>query len=174
MDTLPFVREAIFKLGYVNPQYDHTLAILLDEFPGEHPFKIARWFRSQGEPLSEQERRKYGIRKTAYFSRAAFDSLTERGKQNPLHALDITLLRASLSYLRAKNIQSAKDRRNLTENATVVLSVLGTFPDCHGCNRLNKQRIDIDDVAALIPPADCNREACAIVVMPRVEFRNTR
>jgi hypothetical protein len=49
------------------------------------------------------------------------------------------------------------------------LRLSGTFADCPACKRLSGKIIDPDQIDDL-PPADCNREACAILADPYIDF----
>jgi hypothetical protein len=164
------VREAIDALGYIKPEYDHTLAILIEGFPGEHPFAIAPWYRKQGNQLSPEDKRRYGIRRNAYFSRQAYDCLTEKGREKPIQALESTVLRATFGTLRDKNLEVAKTLSVRTD-LTVIMKAHKAFDDCEGCRLIDGKLMSVADVANFVSAPMCNRQACAVAFTMR--FRPT-
>jgi len=162
MRYLLHVEKAIARLGYVKPEYAHSLAILLEEFEGAHPQQVARHFRQHGTPLSAEEKRVLGFRANADLTAEAADALTLRGPLKPQKGLDVTLLDATFSYYRQRGVTAALaagyDR----------FKIDGPF-DCDGCRRLNKTIVTSEYLAEL-PPPDCTRDACGIGMRLSIDY----
>jgi len=105
---LPHVQESIGALGYIKPEYEMTLAMLLATNEGVNPVEIARKYRKNGEQLSADEKRALGFRSNTFFSREAFESLTAKGCSKVKDAHATTLLRAMFGFFRARTIAEAK------------------------------------------------------------------
>jgi hypothetical protein len=164
MIYLPYVQEAIASLGYIRPEFDSALAIMLEANEGLHPQEIGRKYRKNGEQLPANEKRALGLRSNAFFSREALESLTEKGRSNIKDAHATTLLRAMFGFFRARTIASA-NIANIHQ-----FQVMPSHEGCPGCERLNGQVISSNEAAALFPPPDCAREACSVVLMPWKDF----
>lgn len=157
------VSEAIDALGYLKPRCIPQLAALLDQNPSVHPTELGRMYRSALPQLNADEKRAAGINGRAKFSVTALADLTEKGRQSPIKAFEITLLRAAFSKFWCEAILSG---RNM---AADYYSVSGVDPTCPGCRRIGKARWSENQVA-LLPPPDCVREACTVHAMPQIDF----
>lgn len=160
---LPHVQEAIAGLGYIKPEYDMALAIMLEANEGANPVEIARTFRKNGEQLSIDEKRALELRSNAFFSRAALESLTDKGRSNIKDAHATTLLRAMFGFFRARTIADAK-KYNVHQ-----FKVMRSHKNCPACDRLEGELMSSNE-AAFLPPTDCAREACSLVLYPWKDF----
>jgi hypothetical protein len=162
MKYLPHVQEAILSLGYIKPEYDTALAIMLESNEGQHPKTIALAYRKIGEQISRDEKRALGLRSNACFSREALESLTPAGFLKLRDSHVTTLLRAALSYFRSRMIDDCR-KVNIYQ-----FKVFAAFKDCPGCMKLGGQIIGSNH-AAMLRPNSCAREACALSIMPWVD-----
>jgi hypothetical protein len=163
MIYLPYVQESIRGLGYIKPEFDAALAIMLEANEGQNPNEIARRYRKYGDQLSADEKRALGLRSNAFFSREALQSLTEKGRRNLKNAHGITLMRAMFRFFRDRTIADA--------NAADIhqFQVSRSHAGCPACDRLNGKLISSNE-AAIFPPPDCAREACSAFLMPYKDF----
>ena len=159
----PRTLEAIAGLGYIRPEFDAALAIMLEANEGLHPREIARKYRKNGEQLSANEKRALGLRSNAFLSREALESLTKKGRSNIKDAHTTTLLRAMFGFFRARMIADAK-KADIHQ-----FKVLSGPRGCPACDRLEGQLISANE-AAFLPPPDCAREACSITLFPWKDF----
>ena len=159
MKYLPHVQEAISSLGYIKPEYDTALAIMLETNEGQHPKAIALTYRKIGEQISRDEKRSLGLRSNVFFSREALQSLAPAGLLKLQDAHVTTLLRAALSYFRSRMIDDCR-KANIHQ-----FKVCAAFKDCPGCVEMGGQIIGSNH-AAMLRPNSCAREACALSIMP--------
>ena len=162
MRYLDHVQEAISSLGYIKPEYDTALAIMLESNEGQHPKAIALAYRKIGEQISRDEKRALGLRSNVLFSREALDSLTAAGLLKLRDAHVTTLLCASLSFFRSRMIDDCR-KANINQ-----FKIIAAFKDCPGCNELGGQIIGANH-AAMLRPKNCIREACALSIMPWID-----
>lgn len=101
--------EAIQALGYLRPRAAEVIADMIEEVMVNHPRSTTTTYRKNGEQISDVQKKALGIRKNAFFSRAALEELTEKGLSNPLDAHEITLRRATFSFLRVSAIRQGWD-----------------------------------------------------------------
>jgi hypothetical protein len=134
-DFLPHVREAIHALGYVRPEYDHSLAILLDSRPGEHPHAIARFYRKLEPQIDAAKKKELGLRANTLFSVEAMQSLTDKGLKTPKHAHEVTLLRATFRYFHFQRIDAAK------QLGAHQFRVSTLIDGCPACRHLNGKKL---------------------------------
>lgn len=158
------MQEAIRALRYVRPEFDHTLAIFCEQYPGRNPKEIGRKVRSFGAQLSHAEKRSLGIRSFVRFGRLSQEMLTDRGLGDPVHSIDATVGRALLTEARSAAIAAAQE----TSAAPTQLCISAPFRDCPGCSRLAGCAFPPGEPLAL-PPLDCDREVCTLLVEPRVD-----
>lgn len=163
MKFLPYVQESIAALGYIKPEFDTALAIMLEANEGQHPKEIARQYRKNGEQLTNGEKRSLGIRASAFYSREALQSLTDKGKSNLLEAHTVTLLRAMFSFFTNRMVEDAR-KANIHR-----FQVSGAFADCPGCKAMDGQIIS-SNYAAFLRPNSCAREACALTILPYKDY----
>lgn len=165
MNYLPHIELSIKRLGYIKPEYAPILAKLMAAHAGEHPHTTARAFRKRGTQLDAQTKRDLGVNPRAQFSAEAMDALTQRGLSDPIHGIEVTLLDASFSAFRSlsvrKGLDAGHDRFRLDGQSFLT--------ECAGCRRLNRQ-IVTSLALTEIPPTDCEREACSIGMLLRIDF----
>lgn len=171
MGLADHVQEAIETLGYVDPKFAPQIIKSLEDAPGINPKAVSREFRKQGTQLEPDEKRRIGLRANTLFSQNAFDSLTEKGKQKPIKALENTFLRAMLSEMREQQIASME--KMATEHGfgdNLKAQILGGIEGCPGCNKLSGDLVSPTKARELIPPKECIREACAMTVRENVDW----
>lgn len=153
--------EAIDSLGYLLPSALPSILALLQDAVTEHPKKVCARYRGTGAQLSRDEKRAIGVRANNFLSRKAFDELTDRGKSIPLQAHELTLLRTEFTLCRKSLISQAKDPEfgPLARFTHVQFSAR-----CQGCTRLKSfGRVPAEHVQ-IMPPIDCETEACNLMV----------
>lgn len=159
MPYLPYVQEAIFSLGLIKPEFDTALAIMLETFENQNPRKVSVEYRKIGEQLSDAEKRACGLRSNTFYSKEAFESLTEAGRLRIKDAHEVTMLRAVLAYFRDRMVTEA-GKQGFSQ-----YKVLAAFKDCPGCRELDGEIVSANH-AANIRPNSCSRDACALALMP--------
>ena len=164
------VTEAIEVLGYVYDRFVDPLAALLPKcMAGEHPHAVARALRRDGTQIPPEAKRTLGLRANAFMSEEALAMMTDKGRQNPLCAIESTLLRATFRAIRFANIQRVRDLPQEL-GQPVAARLRGVFPDCEGCKHLDLRISDPDKIDAAFPIPGCNRDACAVTVEIEVDF----
>lgn len=159
--------EAIDSLGYLSRSALPSLLSLLQDAPVEHPRRVCIRYRSIGEQLSREEKRVVGVRANAFLSRQAFDELTDLGKAKPLQAHELTLLRAEFTRIRKRKIALA-EHPELGPFASFSHHRLTS--KCHGCDRLRGfGRMEARWVQ-IMPPVDCEIDACNLGVYSHVDW----
>ncbi len=98
-----------------------------------------------------------------FFSREALQSLTPAGLLKLQDAHVTTLLRAALSHFRSRMIDDCR-KANIHQ-----FKVCAAFKDCPGCMEMGGQIIGSNH-AARLRPNSCAREACALSIMPWVDY----
>jgi hypothetical protein len=136
---------------------------MLEANEGQHPKEIARQYRKYGEQLTNDEKRSLGIRASAFYSREALKSLTEKGRSTIKDAHATTLLRAMFGFFRDRAIAGAK-AADIHQ-----FRISPSHAGCPACDRLNGQLISSNE-AAFFPPPDCAREACSVCLEPWKDF----
>ena len=159
----PCLEEAIRALGYVTFDAKEELANLLASQFGQHPHQIALSYRKAGEQMTSDEKRSCGVKPHAFLSRHAFFRLTSKGRGQPIHALDVTLLRAMFSFFRARTIQQA------LPVAYAYLKCISLHSDCRKCASLNGLRVQPSETNPY-PPNGCEREACSLGFVLHIDF----
>lgn len=159
---LACANEAISSLGYVVPDAAGTIAVLMTFCDVHHPRQVAAKYRKLGDQISREEKRALGIRANGFLSIGALAELTEKGRQAPLHAHYMTLLRATFSHTRLRMIASPPPH----EHASLRYDAM--FSDCAGCSRLHETSLEAAS-ASPFPPEDCEREGCAIMLRWEVD-----
>lgn len=164
------VTEAVSALGYLKPEFTTVLVALMPRcIQGEHPHAVARAVRREGTQISLAEKRELGLRANAFMSVEALAMMTDKGRSQPLEAIENTLLRASFRHFRLREIQRARDMPREI-GCPVSIRLTGVFPDCPGCHRLNKRITDPDLVEAEFPIPGCARDACAVIIEIEVDY----
>lgn len=154
-----WVDEAIQSLGYLKPEAAQTLCELIASDPNASHKSVSTAYRKSGTQLSAEEKKALGIRGNAFMTKEAFADLTEKGRQNPLGAHEITMRRAAFAHGRVLEISKAQ-RAGVKE-----WKVMGLPEECPGCKRLVDAKLSADDISPT-GPHDCAREACALFYMP--------
>lgn len=151
---LAAAREAVLSLGLLNPASEMLIYKCLGERVDEHPRARCLDHRKQGVQLSIDEKRSAGLRANAFFSRAAYDELTDAGRRDPLKAHETTLLRAVFTMSRYGVVTS-------TRAAGLEPSVFHdefkhstSHMECQACNALDEV-VTKGDQVALFPPIGC-------------------
>jgi hypothetical protein len=162
-ELLAYARDAIDRLGYIRPEFDGTIAVLLEQSRSRGPAAAADWYHAVGEQISLQEKQALGLGSTTRFSRNALDALTERGRMYALRAHLLTLEHA----LRRVRWQDACKAAH--DQGTDRLKIMGPHRDCRGCLGLSGKHIASSDTT-LLPPAECDLELCQIILQPWPEW----
>lgn len=162
--TRYWVDEAIQSLGYIKPEAAETLVRLIDSHRDEHPKAIATRHRKDGQHVSNDDKKKMGIRANGFLSLAAKAELTEKGLESPLLAHYQTILRASLAASRARRLSGEQ-----TQGVTQWKFAGVDAGACEGCSRLNDTVISASDALPIGPP-DCAREACAVFYLAHFDY----
>lgn len=157
------IAEAIASLGYVTEAATEGLSYALALCGGMSATAVMTRYRKSEPQISRDEKRELGIRGNAFMSRKALVELTDKGRIYPLKAHETTLLRAYFTALRYREIAGAY------QGGASKLQYNGPFGrQCTGCTRLHETVIAIE-AADPKPPADCDKEGCALGYWPKWE-----
>ena len=150
------LEDAMQSLGYLKLDAFTTMLKLLVSIDHFDHRKLAAEHRKQGEQLSAEEKKSLGMRANSFLSKIAFAELTGKGIKSPLHAHEITLLRATLYAQKARSVRQA------VEAECYEFIIHGGFRgECPVCARLHGKKVSAND-ARPQGAADCPREACGI------------
>lgn len=167
MKFLPYVQEAISSLGYVRPEYDTAIAIIMEAKEGYHPRDVALAYRKIDPQLSTDSKRSLGLRANTFFSQEAYDCLTAKGLGQPVDGLATTILRAMFSYFRDRHV--AQGQKSVASGLPGWFKISRLHQDCAGCDRLDGTGLSSNEVA-MLPPSDCQREACSLLIIWQVDW----
>lgn len=159
-----WVDEAIQSLGYVKPEAASKLCELITRDETLSYSSVSTAYRKEGPQISADEKKALGIRANAFMSKEALADLTEKGRNNPLSAHEITMRRAAFAHGRVREITKAQEAGVSSWKA---ISVPG---ECPGCLRLSDTKLCAEEISPIGPP-DCAREACAICYLPNFKER---
>lgn len=166
--TYEATREAVTRLGYLKSQAIPTILHLIENGMDHHPRALATAYRRDGEQLSKEEKKTFGIRGNAFMARHAFDELTDKGRASPLLAHEITLLRAVFTKIRFDRLTS----HGLSDELTSCLDgyKYDTLnPDCPFCSRVDGKVVAADKVE-ILPAADCQCETSNYMISPQLNW----
>jgi hypothetical protein len=167
MKYLPYATEAVCALGYVKPEYDTAIAIMMEANEGYHPRDIALAYRKLDPQLSADEKRSLGLRANTFYSEEARNCLAEKGLSNPVDGLTKTILRAMFAVFRDRHV--AMGQEIIAKGLEGWLDLSRCHPDCAGCDRLDGSRMYSNEIAQL-PPCDCAREACSLLMVWKTDW----
>ena len=161
-------REAVTTLGLLTPGAIPTITGLLSDDLIEHPRSICTRYRKTGEQISDEEKKRLGIRRNGFLSKAALSEISEAGLAEPLAAHERTLLRATFTMSRANAIGKADEVLEQVGGALIGWEHSTLNKDCPACNRLD-HRVTAADQAVILPPSDC-RPGCTAPYTIRPKF----
>jgi hypothetical protein len=152
--------EAVMRLGLLTPDAIPTIAQLLQEEMRDHPRAITTAYRKEGEQVSDGEKKALGIRKSGFLSRAALAEITATGRVSPLTAHETTLLRATFTLNRYRQVAQEPELRAQFGKCFVGFKHETLHRECPACNKLSDLVTD-GAGAAIMPPADCGPRCTA-------------
>ncbi|WP_292038620.1 MULTISPECIES: hypothetical protein [unclassified Brevundimonas] len=159
----PHVSAAIQRLGYVSAEAIDVIAELLWESQGMHPHAVARLFRSKGRLLDKAELRAVGLRANTIMSHEAMATLTDKGREKPIAALDGIFLDAAFNFIRQRGVE------RFQEAGYDTFKVDAVAPDCPACKRLHGLEVNGAYIQHL-PPKDCSRDGCMAMLAGHIDF----
>jgi hypothetical protein len=165
---LEAAREAVSRLGLLEPEAAETIASFMERGMVEHPRAIATAYRKDGEQLTPHEKRAANIRANAFMSRRAYGELTETGKACALRAHEVTLLRAMFSEDRFARLSSPGLSGGLMRHFD-GFKYDAVSLDCPFCSRVNGTVVQPEAVA-ILPPDDCRCETANYSISPQVDW----
>jgi len=154
--TKEALEEAMQNLEYLTLDAFAPMLKLLLSGKGAPPKQLATEHRKQGEQISSEEKKTLGIRANSFFSKRALLELTDKGIKNPLHAHEITLLRATLYAQKARSVRQAAE----ADYYEFIIHG-GLREECPVCARLHGKKVSANE-ARPQGAEDCPREACGI------------
>lgn len=155
--------EAIEALGYLQPHAAEVIADMIEEVMVNQPRSTTTTYRKNGEQVSDGEKKALGIRRNAFFSRAALEDLTEKGCSKPLDAHELTLRRATYSFQRVRTIRQGWDHGYDQFRHS---SFDTTCPACHALS----DKITSGAEAHVFPPKDCICETGRFGLSIHIDF----
>lgn len=165
------VREAISALGLINPEAEDRLLALLRDQVDIHPRQISTGYRKEGEQLSKDEKKALGLRSNAFFSRQAFEDLTEDGRHEPLMAHETVLLRATftLAANRYRTLESFKTSELNSIKAFQGIKYDVMQMSCPVCGPLDGKIVKIDE-APIFPMEGCTCDTANYGYAAHIDF----
>lgn len=152
------VREAIDGLGYISGHFAEVLVQLLPVCTRNGFDVVERALRRDGVQISDAEKNAMGLRKNAFMSREVALMLTEKGRGEPLWALQATLLRAQFYGRRYDDL-------NMIEQNGWKAKLSGRS-DCAGCRKVQNKIGTPAQIEKMFPIQGCEFDACQAMVMP--------
>lgn len=161
-----FAAESVSALGYVRPEYTQKLAEIIDEaVEGAGSGLAAREYRKAGQQVGPAFRQLAGIKSRGAISVDAWSMLTERGRQNPVRALETTVRRAAFNVNRAMRVHHIQETaRQLDQHPTC--QIISSHHDCRGCRDINRLVVATPQSAfdlILSAQQRCEIEVCAAI-----------
>ena len=164
-------REAVTTLGLLDQRAIPTIAKLLQDEMRDHPRTIAAAYRKDGEQLSNIEKRGLNIRANAFLSRSALAEITAAGLADPLAAHETTLLRATFTMKRARQVIGCEEHREKFGKNFVGYAHETLHRHCAACNKLDSLLVIEAREAVIVPPIDCVPGCTAsYVIGPKVNW----
>lgn len=158
LDLLPFTREACSALGYVRTEAAEWLS---NEIRAAMNRNNGRTIREGGKRLTHEERQSLGILPGGgHLSHEVWQSLTERGRRNPIESFDITCTRALSN---ARRLAALKRLRSVLRSPSGQLAFVGVRISALsiGCDAAKALAGALHDEPPELPLPNCDREACS-------------
>lgn len=149
-------REAVNHLGFLKPECESMIVEQLSGAGFDRPDAGTTSRRKLEPQLTKEEKKALGLRANAFMSKAALDDLTELGRARPLNAHEQTVLRATFTMFRHRDVKQV-----MAANLGKVFS--GKFQydvltkGCPVCDKLNGKKAKVEDVH-ILPPPGCTCE----------------
>lgn len=158
------VTEAIGHLGLLKPGAASDILAMIPICRIKGLKQVTTDFRKIGEQLSREEKKAIGVRSNGFFSRIAYEQLTEAGKSRAIEAHFLTLWRADATIHRASEIiTAAKDEDG-------YLKVIGEHANgCEVCRKLQESKLSPFEVSPF-PPSQCAHDACCLFYLSGVNW----
>jgi hypothetical protein len=135
----------------------------------KHPKSICTRFRSDLPQISDEEKRKLGIKKNGFMSEKALSELTPQGLLEPLYAHEVTLLRATFSFRRYQHLMQADYYRDLVKQCFIGFQYDVFGESCAGCKPLDGLVVHEDD-ADILAPIDCTCRTANYALEPKIDW----
>lgn len=148
------VAEAISSLGLLSRSAQGALKDAMLSMQNEGSKAVGSHLRKLEPQVDDTEREALGLGKRAFFSKQMVSCLTETGREDPINAIDATVVRATGSFVRAKKLIEGKERGNRWVEVRSYQS-----GDCMHCGKFEGRFLPIESVSAL-PPDNCDRTNC--------------
>ena len=160
---LAVAKEAVSSLNLLKPEATATIRDLLDDTFVNHPRAICLEYRKAMPQLTDEEKRYAGMKANAFFSRQAYQQLSESGRQAPLAAHETTLLRATFSLRRFATVVDSK-KAGITQVQYEMLNM-----DCPWCAANDGVIVDWNQ-ARVLPPPECVCETANYSLTPSIDW----
>jgi len=161
--------EAIDKLGLIKPDAIERISHLLSADMTVHPRQTCIEYRKTGDQLSKEDKKANGINGNAFFSRNAFDDLTDLGRLNPLIAHQQTILRANFTVGRYHSLEKLKQIFLPGHGFKGIVKFIGSAPECPFCSDSDGELMKIEE-APVFPPPQCACAAPHYLFIPEISF----
>lgn len=158
------VKEAIDYLGLLKPTSSNVLLDLIPLCRIKGLKAVTTDFRKDGEQISKDEKKAIGVRSNGFFSRIAFEQLTEAGKSRAIEAHFLTLWRADATIHRASEIITA------TKDEHGYLKVIGEHANgCEVCRKHQQSKLSPFETSPF-PPPQCAHDACCMQYIASIDW----
>jgi len=172
-DFEPLARRAVEHLGLIRPEYIPVLTKMAQESQFGRTETTARFSRRAGTQLTREEKKALGLRASVFMSMEALEMLTDKGRQDPLNALETTLHRIWFE----NNAIREMTRPSSTGLGTThyIWMSCGDETTCQACWSRNRRRFAYAQARLGQFPGscdDCTRGWCRCYAAPVLpEFR---
>lgn len=147
------VTEAVEKLGLLHPEAIPSLIGIADTEFRENPRSLCTTYRKSGEQITNEEKKSLGIRANGFLSRTAYREITGKGLQDPLWAHEDTLLRATFTMFRYRELERRFEYEKIDAwDGNYKYDMLQL--DCPVCAALDGT-LTKAETAHLLPPPGC-------------------
>ncbi|MCE1237063.1 MAG: hypothetical protein LWW93_11990 [Hyphomicrobiales bacterium] len=168
LDLLPFTTEACAALGYVKVDAAEWLA---GEITAAMNRNNGRSIREGGKRLTKEERQALGIPVGGgHLNYVVWQSLTEKGRRDPIASFDVTCSRALANARRAASLMRLRKVLDTSTGRAVFAGVRVSALSI-GCQASKAIAGVLFDTPPALPLSECDRETCScdLIAVSRYE-----
>lgn len=160
----PHVHRAIEALGLINPAEEEWVLDLFHANQFGRSEGVSLVTRKSPDQMTTDEKRAIGLNPKAFMSHSYYSKLSDKGRENPLGALEHTLRMATFLESNRSRLEAAKRIGCTHVQANALFS-----ENCGGCRKIKGKRFKIDDVPE-IPINGCEEDVCSVRFDPIIKY----
>lgn len=149
-----YIDEAIIALGYIKPECGEWLTSFAEQYSQNGWGDVARLARTMGEPMAAERRKSLKLGNIK-ISVDAYEALTEKGRQVPTQAIELTVQRALVGFHRDRENASVLNNTDFEKVEVHAWNPCPEFTAASLTNQVVERR-----KAPSFPLPGCSRTAC--------------